>query len=94
MSKSIERQEFTTPATWSTFDVARIKLGAIKYKFANFCTLVFLSENLTIWQESSQYFETVDGKVVANCRVFERVDLFEWFNAEGEAEDIPIKKLS
>ena len=36
-----------------------------------------MSENLTIWQEESLDFETVDGKVVANCRVFERVDLFD-----------------
>jgi len=94
MNKCIERQEFTTPANWSTFDVARIKLSATKYKFYNFCTIMFLDKNLTVWKEESQDFETVGGKVVAYSRVFERVDISEWLDAEGEAEDVPTRNLS
>jgi len=94
MNKWIEKQEFTTPASWSTFDVARIKLGAVKYNFYDFCTIMFLDENLIVWREESQNFETVAGEIVAYCRVFERADISEWLDAEGEAEDIPIRKLS
>ena len=94
MTNWIEQQEFPTPINWSTFDVARIKLQAIKYKFYNFCTLIFLDENLTVWREESQYFENVDGRAVACCRVFERVSSSEWLSAEGEAENIPTGKLS
>lgn len=86
-----ERQEFTTPTDWSTFDVARIKLRATKFKFYDFCTLMFLDKNLTVWKEESQSFETVDGKIVAYCRVFEQVSLSEWFNTEEEANNIPTK---
>ncbi len=93
MTQGIKRQEFITPVNWSTFDVARIKLHATKYKLYDFCTIMFLDNNLTVWKEESQDFETVDGKIVAYCRVFERVDLFEWFNAEGESEDIPTNAL-
>ncbi len=91
MLKCTEQREFTTSVNWSTFDVARIKLRAAKFKFYDFCTLMFLDENLTVWKEESQSFETVDGKIVAYCRVFERVPLSEWFSAEGEADDIPTR---
>ncbi len=94
MGKCIESREFTTPVNWSTFDVARIKLHAIKYKFYDFCTIMFLDENLIVWREESQNFESVTGEIVAYSRVFERVDITEWLDAEGEAEDIPTRKLS
>ncbi len=88
-----EQQEFTTPINWSTFDVARIKLHALKYKFYDFCTLMFLDENLAVWKEESQEFENVDGKAVACHRVFERVDLSEWLSVEEEAEELPTRKF-
>jgi hypothetical protein len=29
---------------------------------------MFLDENLTVWKEESQSFETVNGKTLADCR--------------------------
>ena len=92
MNKCMEKQEFTTPANWSTFDVARLKLHATKFKFYDFCTIMFLDKNLRVWKED-QSCDTVGAEVVAYCRVFERVDISEWLDAEGEAEDMPTGKL-